>query len=70
MKKAIFNFFVKGAEKRIFPFIDPLHFGTAFWVLAFWVFCIWHDRCIQLCEIKKVIRESSGFNFFFFGFLC
>jgi len=38
-------------ESRMIPFVDPLHFGTAFWMIAFWVLDVWHAGCIQLVKI-------------------
>jgi len=35
-------------KSRIFPFVYALHFGTTFWVAAFWMFDVRHARCIQL----------------------
>lgn len=35
-------------KTTINPFVNPLHFGTAFWVCAFWMLDIWHERYIQL----------------------
>jgi hypothetical protein len=32
-------------ESRISSLVNSLHFGTTFWVLAFWVFDVWHAGC-------------------------
>ena len=37
-----------GNENRVITLVDPLHLCTAFGVLAFGVFGVWHTRCIQL----------------------
>jgi len=35
-------------ERRINPFIDTLHFCSAFWMIAFWMLDVWHERYIQV----------------------
>ena len=44
-------------ERRTLPFVDSLHFSTAFWVLAFWVFDIWHDKMYTTYYPIKVIGQ-------------
>jgi hypothetical protein len=37
-------------ESRKIAFVHALHFGTTFWMRAFWVFDVWHNKCIQLSK--------------------
>jgi hypothetical protein len=39
-------------KKRIKPFIHPLHFGTAVWMLG-----VWHEKYVQLLQKTKVIGK-------------
>jgi len=40
-------------ESRMILFVNALHFSTAFGMITFRVYDIWHRRGIQLCCLKK-----------------
>lgn len=40
-------------ESRVYPFVNALHFCTTFWMIAFGMLDVWHNRCIQLERRKR-----------------
>lgn len=45
-------------ERRTIPFVNALHFSSAFWMVTFRMFDIWHERCVQLKNRKTLLRAA------------